>query len=198
MIGIYQIRNIRNNKIYIGSAKNLKKRWWTHRHLLRNNKHHSVILQRAWNNYKEDSFVFEILEYIENIKDLISTEQSWFDKLNPQYNSCPKAGSSLGWKHSEKTKQKLKEINSGDNNPMRIKSQSNPKPIKTTSNRIYPGHTTQKRPIIRISETGEIKEFNSITEASKELNLKCPTSIQRALVGISKSSRGFIWKYKEI
>ncbi len=54
MQAVYTIKNVINNKIYIGSAVNIKKRWHEHRNLLNNNnnnKHHSPILQNAWNKY---------------------------------------------------------------------------------------------------------------------------------------------------
>jgi group I intron endonuclease len=61
---IYEIRNIVNNKIYIGQTiqKQYKKRWRYHRWHLRNNKHENVYLQNSWNKYGEDSFLFNIIE----------------------------------------------------------------------------------------------------------------------------------------
>ena len=41
MIGIYKIVNSINNKIYVGSAKNIKKRWSAHKSDLNKNKHHN-------------------------------------------------------------------------------------------------------------------------------------------------------------
>lgn len=60
--GIYRIRNLVNGKCYIGSAFNFERRFILHRHFLRNQKHNPK-LQRAWNKYGEDAFVFEIIEY---------------------------------------------------------------------------------------------------------------------------------------
>jgi hypothetical protein len=40
--------------------------------------------------------------------------QKWLDMKKPNYNSCPTAGSSLGWKHSVETKNKLSLLNSGN------------------------------------------------------------------------------------
>jgi group I intron endonuclease len=204
--GIYQIRNIQNNKIYVGSSVNLKHRWLTHRHLLINGKHHSIILQRAWIKYGEDIFVFEILEYVDDKNLLIEAEQKWIDELKPNYNVCPTAGSSLGWKHSEETKEKLRLLNLGEKNPMcfdkeRILKNKNKKRIykkrpKNNRIRISPEH--KNKSIIRISVEGDEKEYSSITQAATELGLKRPTSIQHALHGRNKTAKGFIWKFKEI
>ena len=61
--GIYSIRNLINNKIYIGQSKNIYRRAICHRYELNNNKHSNSHLQYSFNKYKIENFVFEILEY---------------------------------------------------------------------------------------------------------------------------------------
>jgi group I intron endonuclease len=56
--------------------------------------------------YGYSSFKVYILEYCEK-ENLIQREQYYFDRLNPNYNICKTAGSTLGRKHSEETKEKL-------------------------------------------------------------------------------------------
>lgn len=97
---IYKIVNLINNKIYIGSTKELSARKSAHITDLRGNRHHSLYLQRAWNKYGEQNFKFEIVESIDSIDSLLIREQFYLDTLNPQYNICPTAGSSLGCKHN--------------------------------------------------------------------------------------------------
>ena len=62
MIGVYKIINLKTKDLYIGSSIQIEKRFLRHKKDLRNNKHHSIILQRAWNKYKEENFKFEIIE----------------------------------------------------------------------------------------------------------------------------------------
>ena len=64
MQAIYQIRNIANNKIYIGSTNNVRKRWNNHRSKLNNGKHENQYLQLAWQKYGENSFEFTIIEEV--------------------------------------------------------------------------------------------------------------------------------------
>lgn len=64
--GIYQIRNIKNNKRYIGSAINFKSRMNVHFSLLRRNKHHCRYLQNSFSKWGEENFVFEILDFVES------------------------------------------------------------------------------------------------------------------------------------
>src|SRR5579872_5801398 len=61
--GIYLIRNIINDKEYIGSSKNLQKRKYSHWEQLRKGRHKNPHLQNAWSIYGENSFVFLILGY---------------------------------------------------------------------------------------------------------------------------------------
>ena len=80
MIGIYEIRNIINNVIYIGSSINVEKRMCMHRSLLNRGKHHSIKLQRAWNKYNSESFLFTLLKEVEE-KKLKNEEQDILDKV---------------------------------------------------------------------------------------------------------------------
>jgi group I intron endonuclease len=110
--GIYKIKNIVNNHTYVGSAVNIEQRWRSHKSYLNNNKHHSVYLQRAWNKYGADCFEFSVIELCFPFF-LIAREQSWINKINPEYNISPTAGSSLGVKLSEETRSKLSAAHKG-------------------------------------------------------------------------------------
>lgn len=109
--GIYFIRNIINNKIYVGSAVNLKRRFHEHWSRLKYNKHSSSYLQRAWNKYGKEAFRFEIIEIC--LKSQLIEKETNYIKLynstdeNFGYNSCPTGVSALGRKHSEETKRKI-------------------------------------------------------------------------------------------
>jgi len=114
--GIYQIKNLANGKIYIGSAVNIKGRWKRHKSDLLLNKHHSRYLQNACNKYGFKSFEFSILEYVEEESKLLEREQYFIDTLKPEYNMHPIAGSPMGIKRSEETKKKISESHKGEKN----------------------------------------------------------------------------------
>jgi group I intron endonuclease len=109
---IYQIRNVVNGKIYIGSAIDSKIRFEKHRRQLRKNKHHCAHLQASWNKHGEDCFKFEILEQVEG--DLLAAEQRWIDQHYGNgkcYNTAKFAGAPMrGRTHSESTLALLKEV----------------------------------------------------------------------------------------
>jgi group I intron endonuclease len=112
MIGIYKIRNKINGKFYIGSSININHRWTIHTNSLKRGDHHSIVLQRAWDKYGPDNFIFEIIEETSNDV-LIEREQFYLDELKPAYNISYTAGNCLGVKRSKATKEKLREINLG-------------------------------------------------------------------------------------
>ena len=104
--GVYEIKNILNGHGYIGSAVNISSRWWRHKNDLQLGDHHSQYLQRAWNKYGEDSFEFNIL-LICDPKNNILYEQAYMDKMKPEYNISPTAGSPLGVKHTAETRKNM-------------------------------------------------------------------------------------------
>lgn len=95
--GIYKIINKINNKCYIGSTKNFKKRFQRHLQMLRKNCHHSIKLQRSYNKYGEDNFIFEIVEECPYIKDIIIDKENYYiKKFNSKENGYNIADASFG------------------------------------------------------------------------------------------------------
>ena len=171
--GIYLIKNILNNKVYVGSALNITKRWLGHKAELKEGKHHSCLLQRAWDKYGEQSFKFEILEEVSNPQHLLAYEQVYLDyyksyEVDRGYNICKIAGSPLGIKHSEETKQKMSEAK---------KNQS-----EETKKKISEAHTGKK-----LSEDTK----NKIREANvgKKLSEDTKNKISQASKNISEETR---------
>ena len=56
--GIYQLKNLANNKKYIGSSCNLYARLYDHVYNMNHNHGHNAHLQAAWNKYGEENFEF--------------------------------------------------------------------------------------------------------------------------------------------
>ena len=111
--GVYQIANTVNNRIYIGSAINVKKRIYEHFRRLAAGNHENPRLQNAFHKYGRQAFEWNILVMVAEHSALVPTEQIYIDKLKPFYNICHTAGSRLGVLHSEKTKQRLSKIKTG-------------------------------------------------------------------------------------
>ena len=64
-IGVFQIRNLVNGKVFIDSSVNLDKIWNRHRLELHFGNHRNEVLQKEWKAFGEDNFAFEILSEIE-------------------------------------------------------------------------------------------------------------------------------------
>lgn len=79
--GVYLIKNIKTNKKYVGStSRNFLTRFKEHFHELSKNLHKNPYLQKAWNKYGEDFFIFEILESCENFEEKETFYLNYFKK----------------------------------------------------------------------------------------------------------------------
>jgi hypothetical protein len=64
-IGVFQIRNTVNGKIFIGSSVNLDAIWNRHKSELSLGGHRNAGLQKEWNESGEANFRYEILSELE-------------------------------------------------------------------------------------------------------------------------------------
>lgn len=116
--GVYAIRCLTNNRVYVGSAaRSFRHRWSRHRTDLRRQKHCNKALQNAWNKYGDQGFQFEIL-LVCDPSECIVNEQRFIDELKAAtksfgFNLAATAGSTLGCRHSEETRRKLSVIRTG-------------------------------------------------------------------------------------
>ena len=83
---VYKITNTITNDFYIGSSKNVKKRWVNHKipSTWKNNPNNPMYLDMQ--KYGVDKFVFEVLEVVEP-EELKVTEQQFIETLKPNYNN---------------------------------------------------------------------------------------------------------------
>lgn len=107
--GIYSITHRASGRVYVGSAVNIQRRWQVHLNDLRRGDHRNSYLQNAFRKYGEAAFDFAVLEEVDDLARLIAREQAHIDQRQAAsrkygYNIAPKAGSQLGFKHSEKTR----------------------------------------------------------------------------------------------
>ena len=203
--GIYKITNLTNGKLYIGCASNINTRINGHKHDLRNQKHANSYLQKAWNKYGEQNFIFEIVEKCD-IDNLHIREHYWVNKLNcldrnSGYNLKPTDpnGCSL---HSEETKEKLRQSHKGKKisqaciDAVKIYNSSEECKINLQKAREklkfidFNKVNANKRKSIKNIITGEI--YLSLTEASKILNIP-KYNLSRKLLGKRKNDTNLIY-----
>lgn len=106
------ILNLVTGDFYIGSAITGKMSNRFHKHLFGFSG--NQIVAAAVQKYGLSNFAFIVLETLPNVvskeenKDLLSLEDKYLNTLKPIYNIAPFAGNTLGVKHSDETKDKMK------------------------------------------------------------------------------------------
>jgi hypothetical protein len=87
--GVFQVKNIENRKVLLGSSLNLEGPLNGHKFMLKTGGHYNKKFQQEWDAYGSDKFIFEILE-VAKVKDdpnfnlreeLALLEQIWIEKL---------------------------------------------------------------------------------------------------------------------
>ena len=182
MTCIYEIKNILTNDIYIGSSVNFKERKRRHLRDLKNLKHHSIILQRAYNKYGKSNFIFNIL--IKCDKNLLEKfENEFLIKLEPKYNICKIAYKTTGRVCTKETREKHRK------NALK----NNAKPPEST-------WKNKQRAVIMLDKNTlkELKEFKSISEACRFVGRDGSfSSVIRTTIKKENNAYGYKWKYKK-
>lgn len=173
-IGIYCIKNIQNDKMYIGSTVNLYKRTCWHISALRRNVHHNYYLQNSYNKYGVDNFELIILK--ECSKEDLRNLESYYIKF---YNTL---SSENGYNLTIVTKEKL--FQSEESRKRQSEKMKGRKPIKAL-NRIKEMIDEGNNPYLGriISEESirksKITKANWTEEQKKQYSKKLSTSLKK-------------------
>jgi len=89
-MGVFQIKNIRNDKVFIDNSIDMESKWNRHKMELKFGNHRSRNFQKDWNEYGEKSFVFEVLselkeneeENINYVNELKTLQDMVIEELN--------------------------------------------------------------------------------------------------------------------
>ena len=106
--GVYKITNIVTNDFYIGSSKNIKKRWAEHKIPSVWNRYPNNPMYLDMKKYGLNNFEFQILAEVEEGK-LKEAEQQFIEKLQPTYNNY----NAKGW-NIERKKETQNEYNKSE------------------------------------------------------------------------------------
>lgn len=105
IVGIYML--VFPGGIYVGSSREIQKRFVGHRNLLKNGKHTNTHLQRAYDKYGEPEYRIVV---ICRPCDILFYEQLFIDKLQPRYNISKIAGKV---DHGPETRKKMSDTMKG-------------------------------------------------------------------------------------
>ena len=142
MSGVYCLVNKINGHYYVGSSINLASRMknYLNNTFLKARQNANMPIVKALLKYDQSNFTLLILEYVEP-KFLTVRETYFITSMKPYYNVLKQGYSSLGYKHTEETKQLLSKLSqnrvhsdvtkaliakalTGENNPFYNKSHS--------------------------------------------------------------------------
>lgn len=113
--GIYKWTHIISGKCYVGSARDLSKRfksYFSSCYLNREVQINNSIIYRSIIKYGYSCFSLDILDFCD-LHSVIQKEQYYLDSLKPEYNLMKKAGSVLGFKHREASIKLIRAANIG-------------------------------------------------------------------------------------
>jgi hypothetical protein len=90
-MGVFQIRNLSNDKLFVGSALNLPGILTSNKVQLSAGNHPNKQLQAEWNEFGSERFAFEVLDELTATEgasydyrtDLKFLEELWLEKLQP-------------------------------------------------------------------------------------------------------------------
>ena len=85
--GIYKIINKVNGKYYVGSSKDIHRRWNDHKLELNKNRHNNNYLQKSYNKHGVSNFDFIITEKV-SVDKLIEIEQKYLDTAKQERDKC--------------------------------------------------------------------------------------------------------------
>lgn len=188
---LYEHRNKTNGKRYIGISCNYKQRWNSNGKRYRN----STYFWRAINKYGWENFTHKIL-----IKDLSREEASELEKAyikkyktqNEKYGYNLTAGGTnappmLGRKHSEATKQKMREAALG-----RVVSKEQRRKQSEKMKGLLVGKLNPKSRAVRCLNTGEV--FETQHEAARATGC-LQSKISLCCNGFQKQTHGYRWEH---
>jgi group I intron endonuclease len=208
--GVYQIKNISNGRVYIGSTLKILTRYNAHKSQLKRGVHANTFLQNDWNKCGEEVFVFSVLEQVDDFDVLLRVEQKWLNKFydNQQscYNICKEAFGTRGYKHTQFSIDKMSRCKLGENNPSKRPE------VKEKLSKLMTGKNNhqygKKRPwagiigkqkcskvVSQYHKNGSfIRRWESASEAARVLKLDS-SNIRKCCQMKAISCGGFLWKF---
>lgn len=188
--GIYKIYCTINKKSYIGSSNNVRKRMKEHYNNLNKNKHYNKNLQKAYNKYGSESFLFEILEICTEENRFIR-EQHYIDLTDKLFNSCKDVVYNKRNKVKESTK--LKISISLKNRKLDESQLEHIKNLGSTFGAIN-GKATCKP--IKVIIENKVTIYESASQASRVLNIN-RSYITKRLNGMVENNQKIKFYYAE-
>ena len=206
MYTVYQHKNLKNGKSYIGMTSREPKRRWNYGWGYQNNsKIWSDIQNSDWNK----DWKHNIIGKFEDKQEALNVEEMFirlFDSTNEGYNTSTYG--SGNYEKTEEQKRKISEANTGKHHSEESKKKIS-EALSGEKAYWYGKHLLEESKkkisqsmgvngILQFSKDGElIAEYSSIHEAERHTGCN-QGNICNCCKGNRKSAGGFIWRYKKI
>lgn len=170
MSGVYAIVNTDTNMAYVGSTYDFEKRKNEHFRALRSGYHYNKKMQRSFDKYGEDKFVFEQLQDAESAE-LLEAEQYWINLVGSAnrhrgFNLNPVVNNGQALTHTDETKRKISRalkgrlISEETRSKISVALTGKPGPsqeIRDRFSEMYTGRELSKETRSRMSESRKYK-----------------------------------------
>lgn len=201
--GIYIITNDIDARIYIGSATSFKQRYATHRNKIMLNENCNPKLRNFANKYGIEHLTFSAVHACCK-EDLLKVEQMYLDVFQPfddnGFNIVRKAGSPIGYKHTQEAKDKMKGRTGLKWDEEHLKYFSEIKkgiPAKESMKKKLREHYSGvTKPVMVYNKDGFIAEYPSALEAGIQMGIT-KILIKNSLQNKNKTVNGYVFIYKE-
>jgi len=207
--GIYCIRNIINNKVYIGKSINIYYRLKNHIGALNGKirKHENEYLINSWYKYGKENFEYFILEYLDKEESILSERElywiNYYDSINPSKGYNLRLDVSSKCIVSTSTREKLKIATSKRFEKLEEREKvskhfknfwkKNPDILREMSNKVSKAKCKYK--ILQYTkEMVLIKEYNSVKQIIEENPDYKWQNIYSVCNGYKPTMYGYIWR----
>lgn len=201
--GIYLIKCLGNGKMYIGKTiQQFEKRWKDHIRELKKSIHVNKYLQRSWDKYGEENFVFEIVEELNiqnsNIEKFNNLEIYYIKKLNTKtphgFNMTDGGEGVLGMLITDEYREKMSKIKKGTkwvdgqrekfselmktNHPMKGKKHTEETKLKMSKSQAGRKHSEETKKKISESNSGDKNKCRGRKSSDETKN-----KLKKSLIG---------------
>ena len=193
--GIYIITNTINNKVYIGSAIDIKRRHSQHFNNLKKGKHPNIHLQRSWNKHGEDAFRFErifkccnalLIWHEQRVIDIYKESIGW-DMI---FNLDNTAGSRLGAILSQETRIKIGKANKGRKASSEARAKMSAAHKGNTYGKWHKGRKKSPEHRAKIGKANKSRKYTPEMRANMSAAQKGKKASLEARANMSKAGKG--------
>jgi len=201
--GIYVITNDIDARVYIGSATSFKQRYAVHKKKITHNEGCNPKLKNFANKYGIEHLTFSAVHACEK-EDLLKVEQLYLDIFQPfddnGFNIARKAGSPIGYKHTQEAKDKMKgrpgHVWDEEHKKLFSEMKKGVKRPESVKLKLREHYAEQAKAVMVYDKNGFIAEYPSAMEAAIQMGLT-KMLIRNSLHNKNKTVKGYVFIYKE-